>query len=139
MPALRKGHIVICDRFTDATLAYQGYGRGLDLATIRRLNTVASLGLKPDLTIYLDIPVEEGLRRSKALGKESYIDGDRIERESISFHARVRKGYLALARKEPKRIKIIRTAPIIDGTHRMIIRAVADALGRRAKTGKLCR
>jgi dTMP kinase len=133
VPALKKRRIVICDRFTDATLAYQGFGRGLDLSTIRKLNAVAALGLTPDLTIYLDIPVRKGLRRAKALEKESYHNGDRIEQESLAFHERVRKGYLALARREPARITVIRTAPSIEETHRLIVAAVQGALRRKRK------
>jgi dTMP kinase len=130
LPALKAGHIVICDRFIDATIAYQGYGRGLDIATIRKLNTIAAYGLVPDLTIYLDIPVTTGLARAKGIDKDSLAGGtgDRIERESLPFHRRVRKGYLALAEKEQRRIKVIRTAATIDGTHQQVVAMVSAAL-----------
>jgi dTMP kinase len=130
LPALEDGYIVICDRFTDATLAYQGYGRGIDIATINKLNKIASLGLTPGLTVYLDIAVNEGLRRAKALNKDSFTNGDRIERESLSFHQRVRKGYLTLARKEPRRIKVIRTAATIEETADRIFEVVSSSLKR---------
>jgi len=100
-PALREGKIVLCDRFTDATTAYQGYGRSLDLEMIDRLNRLATDGLFPDLTILLDMSAEEGLRRAKRRNVEQDLgDEDRFEQESLSFHRRVRQGYLALASRE---------------------------------------
>lgn len=110
VPALKAGKVVICDRFTDATIAYQGYGRKLNLKLINQLNKAATFGVLPQLTIYLDIDVEKGLNKAKNLDKESYgSDGDRIERESVLFHNNVRKGYLSQAKKYPKRIKVIET------------------------------
>jgi dTMP kinase len=96
-PTLAEGKTVICDRFADSTTAYQGYGRGLDLATVAAINNAATGGLKPDLTIFLDIPVEIGLAR-KGRSKP-----DRFEQEDIAFHQKVREGYLKLAANEPKR------------------------------------
>lgn len=104
-PNLKKGYIVVCDRFIDATAAYQGYGRKLPLTLIHRLNILATKGIKPDLTIVLDVPLEIGLRRAIKVGPYT---GDRIEREAIAFHRRVRRGYLELARKEPKRIRVVK-------------------------------
>ena len=107
-PALARGDIVLCDRFTDATVAYQGYGRGLDLALIERLNTLATSGLAPGLTILMDCPVEVGLGRAL-----SRIDGthgskeERFERESRRFHEAVREGYHALAHADPHRFAIV--------------------------------
>ena len=121
LPALKSGKVVICDRFTDATIAYQGYGRKLDLALIQKLNDAASFGLKPFITIYMDIDSAVGVSKAKKLDKEFYgKNGDRIEQESLSFHKAVRKGYLALAKKYPKRIKIIRTNPDINKTWALI-------------------
>ncbi len=97
-PALAKDQIVICDRYAESTLAYQGYGRGLDLNTIRTINEISTGGLRPDLIILPDIDVEEGLSR-----KGTAATNDRFERETISFHHRVRKGYLEMAKKEPDR------------------------------------
>lgn len=95
-PALDAGQVVICDRFSDSTLAYQGYGRGLDLAAIRPLDAFATGGLVPDLTLLLDLPLEAGpARRTGA--------ADAIERQEAAFHERVRQGYLALAAAAPER------------------------------------
>jgi len=116
-PALDKGIAVICDRFTDATVAYQGFARKLDLALINKLNSAASFGLTPDLTIYLDIDPKLGLNKAKELDKESYgKSGDRIEMESLKFHQTVRKGYLAQARKHSGRIKVVKTSNDINKT-----------------------
>jgi len=107
-PALADGAIVLCDRFTDATTAYQGYGRGLDLNLISDLNRLATGGIRPDLTVLLDCPVETGLKR--AMARINGSAGDREERfelESLSFHKRVRDGYLTLAAAEPERFLVI--------------------------------
>jgi dTMP kinase len=120
-PALKDGKAVICDRFTDATVAYQGYGRNLDLKLINQLNKAATLGVLPKLTIYLDINAKKGLNKAKNLDKESYgSEGDRIERESVLFHNNVRKGYLSQAKKYPKRIKVIKTKKKPLETHMLI-------------------
>ncbi len=95
-PSLRRGQIVLADRFDFSTFAYQGYGRGLDLAEVRRANALATGGLRPDLVLVLDLPVTRGLLRKKGMG-----EADRIEREGAPFLDRVRDGYLALAREEP--------------------------------------
>lgn len=101
-PSLEAGMIVLCDRFTDSTLAYQGYGRGLDKDLIAKLNGIATGGLKPDLTLLLDLPVEQGLARA-AKARQA----DRLENEQIAFHHRLREGYLALAQAEPARFAVI--------------------------------
>lgn len=100
-PALAEGEVVVCDRFYDSTLAYQGYGRGLDLDMIKRLNEISTDGLKPSLTILLDIPAAEGLGRKKDSRK------DRFEKEELAFHEQVRQGYLQLARGEPRRFLVL--------------------------------
>ena len=99
-PLLRKGHIILCDRFYDSTTAYQGYGRKLDIKMVRNLHTVATGGIKPDLTIVFDIDVATGMSR---LGK----DLDRMESESRAFFKRVRAGFLEIARKENRRVKVV--------------------------------
>ncbi len=107
-PALQRGALVLCDRFTDATVAYQGYARGLDRALIDSLNEVAAADCRPDLTLLLDLPVENGLDR--ALERIAATTGDRedrFERESLAFHNRVREGYLALSRQAPRRFRVI--------------------------------
>ena len=120
IPSPEKGRVILCDRFTDATLAYQGYGRGLDKQMIELLNKIASRGIKPSLTIYLDISAGAGLKKARKLKKGT----DRLEMETISFHNRVRKGYLALARKEPKRIKVIKVQKTIEDTAKLVLRAI---------------
>jgi dTMP kinase len=100
-PALHAGETVICDRFTDSTIAYQSYGRGISLKTVRSINTAATGGLLPDLTILLDISIEDGLSRKK--GEKL----DRFEQEDKKFHRKVREGYLKLASKEPERFLVI--------------------------------
>lgn len=102
LPALKKGRVVICDRFYDATTAYQGFGGKIPLAVIDTLNKAATRGLKPDLTIVLDLDVLSGLKKAKKKGI------DRMEAKDIAYHKRVRAGYLKLAKKEPKRIKIVK-------------------------------
>jgi len=107
-PALERGTWVILDRFTDSTLAYQGYGRGFDIDALRRINDFATGGLVPDLTLLIDIPAAEGLARaaSRAAGAK-----DTIEREPLAFHERLRAGYLAVAESEPCRITVIDGTP----------------------------
>jgi len=103
-PALREGKLVICDRFADATLAYQGYGRGVDLAWIEEIHARTMENVKPDLTFLLDLPVEEGLRRALKRMEKHSVKEDRFEKEALDFHRRVREGYLILARNQPRRI-----------------------------------
>ena len=108
MPRLQEGNIVICDRFADSTLAYQGYGRQLDLGFLKDINSKATGELFPDLTVLIDIRPEEGLKRIRQnrVGIGS-ADVDRIEQEELSFHRRVREGFLALARENPSRYIIV--------------------------------
>ncbi len=120
-PSLKQGKIVICDRFLDSTLAYQGYGLGMDKTLIRSIGYFATGGIKPDLTIFLDLPVEKGLNaRSRAK--------DRIEQRSIEYHKRVRNGYLMLAKIEPKRIKIVRVAKEKNTTQERIREIIKHAI-----------
>jgi dTMP kinase len=100
-PSLKKGMVVISDRYADSTRAYQGHGRGLDIATIEALNDLATGGLHPDLIILLDMGTESGLARKGS------APGDRFEREEIGFHRRVREGYLKLARADPGRWLVV--------------------------------
>lgn len=111
-PHLEKGGIVLCDRFFDATLVYQGYARGLDLDMIKRLHTLACGGITPDLTLLLDLDPEIGLKRAWsqiAIGDRTR-DETRFEKEKLEFHVKVRNGYLELARLEPDRFVIIDAA-----------------------------
>ncbi|HLO47044.1 MAG TPA: dTMP kinase [Kamptonema sp.] len=98
-PELAKGSLILCDRFTDSTIAYQGYGRGLSLSLIERLNEIAAGGLQSDLTLWLDIDVEVGLRRAKSRG-----ECDRIEQADLEFHQRVQQGFINLAAANRDRI-----------------------------------
>lgn len=99
-PAIKTGKILICDRFLDSTIVYQGYGNGVDIKMIKLLGKFATGGISPDLTFIFDIPVKQGLSRT---GKTK----DRIERRPLGYHEKVRQGYLDLARREPERIKVI--------------------------------
>jgi len=99
VPALEAGRTVVCDRFADSTVAYQGYARGLDPRLLQRLNRLATKGIRPDVIFLLDLPVEEGLARQGKAGN----DRDAIGRETVAFHQRVRRGYLTLAGAEPRR------------------------------------
>ncbi|MDR2066460.1 MAG: dTMP kinase [Endomicrobium sp.] len=128
IPFLKKGTVVICDRFTDATVAYQGYARKLNISLINKLNSTASFGIKPTITIYLDINPLKGLNKAKYLNKEFYgLQGDRIERESLNFHEDVRKGYLEQAKKYPNRIKIVKTQNSPEQTYKLI-KKIIDAI-----------
>ena len=102
-PALEKGKIVLCDRYTDSTLAYQGGGRGFDPKLLETMNKAASAGLKPDLTVLFDLPVEIGLKRAMGRGKGK----DRMEREKLQFHRRVRRVFLKIAKMEKKRVVVV--------------------------------
>jgi dTMP kinase len=103
-PALRRGGVVLSDRYTDATVAYQGAGRGVDRDLIRELNVRATGGVLPDLTLLFDLDPREGFRR---IGRRRL---DRFEREALAFHRRVRRGYLEIHRAEPKRVRLVRAA-----------------------------
>lgn len=106
-PAIESGHVVLCDRFTDSTLVYQGHGRGLAEATIRDLDRIACRGLKPDTTILIDIDLETSIARAKRRNERMGPDESRIDDESMAFHKRVREGYQSLAAAEPDRIRVI--------------------------------
>jgi dTMP kinase len=103
-PWLERGRIVLCDRFTDATVAYQGYAGGIDPETIRELNVLATGGVLPDLTLLFDLDPAEGFRRRGGRRR------DHFERQALAFHRRVRRGYLEIQRAEPKRVRIIDAA-----------------------------
>lgn len=113
-PAVEDGKIVLCDRHIDSTVAYQGYGRGLDIERINKLNDIATNGKKPDLTFVFDIDVETSMKR---VGKEK----DRMESAGIDFHNRVRKGYLELAKQEPQRIKVLDATKSIEEIHKNVV------------------
>lgn len=130
-PLLAKGVVVLCDRFSDASIAYQGYGRRLDLALVKRLNRLSSQGIKPHVTFLLDCPSDLGLMRAVQRNQVQRKEREeRFEREKIQFHHRVRRGYLSLAKKEPHRVKVIDTRQGEDKTFEKI-RQIIDNLIRR--------
>lgn len=121
LPAINAGKVVLTDRFSDSTLAYQGFGRGIDVSVIETLDRMATGGLKPDLTLLLDIDVEMGLRRNRGANKI-----DRIELEDIEFHKKVRAGYHELARSEPGRIKVIDASGTVEEIQGKVIGIVGN-------------
>ncbi len=123
LPALEEGCLVLCDRFSDSTIAYQGYGRGLDINTLRSLDKFARDGLTPHLTILLDLEAEEGLRRNLGTGKM-----DRFEGESLDFHRRVRNGFLQIARKEPDRVRVIDASRPLREVFQECLRLILEVL-----------
>ncbi len=116
-PAVAAGKIVLCDRHTDSTVAYQGYGRGIDISRINMLNDIATGGRKPDLTIVFDVDVETSLAR---VGKEK----DRMENAGMEFFNRVRNGYLQIAKQEPERVKVIDATQSIEAIHIQVIKLI---------------
>ena len=128
-PALEKGAVVLCDRFADATTAYQGYGRRIGPRAITRLNRFATAGLAPDLTIILDVPVTVGLTRKRRMGGL-----DRLDREHAVFHETVRRGYLRIAKRDPRRVRVVDGTLLMDKVTGAIARIVEPRL-RARKTG----
>jgi dTMP kinase len=126
-PALNAGRIVVCDRFTDSTLAYQGYGRGLPLEEVRRLNEIATEGFAPDLALLFDVPPEVGLARADSGGEKR----DSIGQESLGFHRRVREGFLEIARAGGERYLVIDAVAPKDEVAREALAAALQALEER--------
>ncbi|MDQ7859493.1 MAG: dTMP kinase [Armatimonadota bacterium] len=133
LPALAAGTCVLSERFVDASIAYQGYGRGLPVELVRRVNEVATQGLRPDLTLLIDIEPHLGLQRARgADGKDAPAGrGDRLEQEDGAFHARVREGFLELAREDPGRFVVVNGALPRDDVHRALLEAVRRLLRDR--------
>ena len=123
-PALARGAVVVSDRYADATAAYQGFGGGMDLETIRDLNALATGGVMPDLTLLLDLDPAEGIKRI------SDRKLDAFEKMELAFHRRVREGYLDMAKAEKSRFVILDAAQPKDALHAAVRRAVGEALGR---------
>jgi dTMP kinase len=124
-PNLAAGKIVLCDRYTDSTIAYQGYGRGLDMSLIHKLNSIATDGLESDLTLWLDLDVEVGLDRKR--GTSTALD--RIEQEAVAFHRRIQQGYAQLATTHPQRIVRIDASTSVEKVQKQI----QDVLTQRLK------
>lgn len=129
-PALAEGRWVISDRFTDSTLAYQGFGHGLPLDAVTQLNALAAGELKPDLTFILDVPVGDGLARARARpdDRDEAAREDRYERMDEIFHQRVAEGYLTIARSEPERCIVVDTTGPVDQVARVISATVGERL-----------
>ena len=134
-PALEAGQTVLCDRHADSTLAYQGYGRGLDPEHLRRINDMATGGLMPDLTLLLDLPVHCGLERAGLRNREegTVLSEGRFDAESLEFHERVRQGYRSLAAEEPERFAIIDAAQPPEDVVLQCISAVEASLRQRGR------
>jgi dTMP kinase len=136
-PLLKKGMVVLCDRFSDASIAYQGYGRKVDLKLVEKLNCLSSKGIKPDITFLLDCPSDVGLKRAlqrnQTLKKEK--EG-RFEREKIQFHHRVRRGYLSIAKKESHRVKVIDTREGEEKVFQKIRKIVDELIGFKESSGQ---
>ena len=130
-PALESGRIVLCDRFTDSTLVYQGSGRGIDTKVVLDLDRIACRGLKPDLTLLIDIDIETSLTRAKRRNDRVGQAESRIDEESAAFHERVRDGYLALARSEPERFIVIDGRGGIGDVGALVKEAVREAIEER--------
>jgi dTMP kinase len=131
-PALAAGIVVLCDRFAESTLAYQGYGRGLDLDMLRQVTAIATEGLRSDLVIYLDLPVEVGLARKVLARERESAEWTRMDQQEVAFHRRVRSGYLAMAAAEPGRWRVIDAQQSIDAIQseiRMRVEALLTRVG----------
>ena len=131
LPALKSGQVILCDRFSDATIAYQAYGRGLPLETVREVCRLASRGITPHLTLLFDLPVETGLERAfrRINSRDENHREDRFEREHLDFHRRIREGYLAIAREEPGRVKVIDASRDIESIQREVRLILSSFLG----------
>lgn len=125
-PALASGKVVICDRFSDSTMAYQGYGRGLDLKVLRSIHRWITGPFTPHLTLFFDIPITIGLQRRHGQPTEQ----NRLDHEAHRFHAKVRSGFRALAKREPRRIKVVDARPSPDSVAALVERLVLDRLQR---------
>ena len=129
LPAINSGSIVLCDRFTDATIAYQSTGRGIDLKTVETLNLLACQSVKPDMTILIDCDAATGVKRARQrIESASGPREERFELESIEFHHRVREGYLAIARREPDRFLLIDGSGSIESVSAAINARVTNQL-----------
>lgn len=120
LPRLAQGQVVLCDRYADSTYAYQGYGRQLDFDSLRLITRFATQALQPDLTIYLDLEVEEGLRRKSAASAAGQGEWNRMDQLELAFHQRVRAGYLEMAAAEPERWLVVDAAASVEVINRVI-------------------
>jgi dTMP kinase len=138
-PALGRGELVVCDRFTDSTLAYQGYGSGLDLRWLADLNDWATGGIQPDLTLLFDLPPEEGLRRRARGPTEERTRFEERDADDLDFHARVRDGYLALAKQDPARWRVLDATADADALAGDVAQLVTEWLAAGEPSGERVR
>lgn len=122
LPAMTAGQLVLSDRFYDATTAFQGYGRSFDLALVEHLNTLATTGVKPDLTLVFDLDVQVALERVSQRSRQAHPD--RLDLEPVDFHQRVRQGYLEIALREPERVRVIAADASVDRIHQQVIEII---------------
>jgi len=125
LPGLKAGKLVICDRYIDSSIAYQGFGRDIDLKLIEQLNNMSTQGLKPELTLLFDIESEAGLGRLHPGGH------DRMEKEAIEFHHKVRQGYLTLAKQEPERFRIIDATKALHSVQEDMVRLMGELMSAK--------
>jgi len=134
-PALDAGHIVLSDRYADATIAYQGAGRGFPAHIINEVVTLATGGLWPHLTFVFDLPVEEGRARAARRAERTRGNPDRLDTEDVEFHGRVRDAYLQIAANEPERVRVIDASGSVQETHASVMNVVMPLLGMQASDG----
>lgn len=132
-PHLAAGGVVLCDRYADSTLAYQGYGRGLDLETLAVITAFATGELRPDLVVYLDIDAEAGLRRKQQHAADDASQWNRMEQETLAYHQRVRAGYLEMAAAEPGRWLLVDASQAVDAVQAAVRARVGTALSLSAR------
>jgi len=128
-PALERGAIVLCDRFFDSTIAYQGFARGLDIGAVMRVGDLACRGLRPDRTLLLDLSTKDGAARALARAGAEAIKSDRFDSETASFHEKVRNGFLTLAQAEPERVRVLDASLTPQTLHKAIVEILHDELG----------
>ncbi len=137
-PALDAGKLVLCDRYAESTMAYQGYGHQFDLELLKAITAFATGGLRPDLIVYLDIDVEEGLRRKQEAFLRGTSEWNRMDQKELDFHRRTRSGYLELARAEPKRWFVLDATESVDSLKVLIRERVESLLAEKhVGTGRL--
>jgi len=131
LPVLQSGSLVLCDRFTDSTIAYQGYGRGIPLDTIHALEGLLCRGVLPDLTLLLDMDPETAAFRTRNRNRAAFQKETRFEKEGLEFFRRVRQGYLKIACQEPARVRVVDACTSISEVHEQVSRAIDEFLKER--------
>ncbi|RMF02285.1 MAG: dTMP kinase [Chloroflexi bacterium] len=133
LPHLQAGGVVVCDRYADSTFAYQGFGRQLDFEALQLITAFATQALKPDITIYLDLEVEQGLQRKVSANSAGKGELNRMDRLAVDFHRRVRQGYLEMARAEPERWLVINACDTVDNVQQQIRQRLGMQLGIKSQ------